>query len=421
MSISIEPYVHSLTERFLRYVKIDTQSDPSSTSQPSTMKQKDLGKVLVEELQGLGLTDAHLDDYGYVYASLESNTSIANVPVICFCSHMDTSPDCSGTDVQPIIHHNYQGNDLTLPNDPTQIISESNHPDLKEQHGNDIITASGTTLLGADNKAGLAAIMDAIAILVKHPEIKHGKIRILFTPDEEIGRGVDKVDIEKLGADFGYTVDGETLGSIEDETFSADGVELVVNGVSTHPGFAKNKMQSALKIASAIIEALPKDRLSPESTEGKEGFIHPVSINGSVERATIDFIIRDFSDEMLKQHERELETIAMRVVNQYPNCTFSFKVTEQYRNMKQVLDQHPEVMNIGLKAIQQTGLTPIRRSIRGGTDGSRLSFMGLPCPNVFAGEHAFHGKQEWVSVQDMQKAALTIVNIARLWAEREEI
>lgn len=421
MSISIGSYVHSVTERFLKYVKIDTQSNPFSTSQPSTMKQKDLGKVLVEELQHLGLTDAHLDEYGYVYATLESNIDTAKVPVICFCAHMDTSPDCSGTNVKPIIHRNYQGNNLILPDDVSQIIGEANHPDLKEQYGNDIITASGTTLLGADNKAGLAAIMDAITILVKYPEIKHGRIRVLFTPDEEIGRGVDKVDIEKLGADFAYTIDGETLGSIEDETFSADSVELIVNGVSTHPGFAKNTMQSAIKIASAIIEALPKDRLSPESTEGKDGFIHPVSISGSVEQATIEFIVRDFSEELLKQHEDELETITMRVVNQYPNCTFSLKVTEQYRNMKQVLDKYPEVMNIGLKAIQQTGLTPIRRSIRGGTDGSRLSFMGLPCPNVFAGEHAFHGKQEWVSVQDMEKAALTIVNIARLWAERETI
>lgn len=421
MSILIEPHEHSVTERFLRYVKIDTQSDPTSTSQPSTPKQKDLGKILVEELLAIGIADAHLDEYGYVYATLENNTTESNIPVICFCSHMDTSPDCSGQDVKPIIHYNYQGQDLILPDDNGQVITESNHPDLINQHGNDIITASGTTLLGADNKAGLAAIMDAISLLIKHPEIKHGKIRLLFTPDEEIGRGVNKVDLKKLGADFGYTVDGETLGSIEDETFSADGVVVTIDGVSAHPGFAKGKMRSAIKIASEVIDALPKDRLSPETTAGKEGFIHPVSIVGTVEQTKMEFIVRDFSDALLQQHEQELETIVKRIVDQYPNCSYFFSVQEQYRNMKQILDDYPEVMNIGLKAIQQTGLTPVRRSIRGGTDGSRLSFMGLPCPNIFAGEHAFHGKQEWVSVQDMQNAAVTIINIARLWAEREEI
>ncbi|MFC6103695.1 peptidase T [Olivibacter domesticus] len=421
MSILIESYEHQVIERFLRYVKVDTQSDPSSLTQPSTEKQKELGKILVEELLVLGLSDAHMDEYGYVYATLENNTSEDNIPVICFCSHMDTSPDCSGKDVKPIVHYNYQGQDLILPDDNGQVITKSNHPDLTNQYGNDIITASGTTLLGADNKAGLAAIMDAISLLIKHPEIKHGKIRLLFTPDEEIGRGVNKVDLKKLGADFGYTVDGETLGSIEDETFSADGVVVTIDGVSAHPGFAKGKMKSAIKIAAEIIEALPKDRLSPETTAGKEGFIHPVSISGTVEQATIEFIVRDFSDALLERHEQELEAVVMRVINQYPNCSYSLKVQEQYRNMKQVLDEYPEVMNIGLKAIQQAGLTPIRRSIRGGTDGSRLSFMGLPCPNIFAGEHAFHGKQEWVSVQDMQHASITIINIARLWAERGEV
>lgn len=421
MSILIEPYEHQVIERFLRYVKVDTQSDPSSLTQPSTAKQKELGKILVEELLVLGLSDAHMDEYGYVYATLENNTSEDNIPVICFCSHMDTSPDCSGKDVKPIIHYNYQGQDLILPDDNGQVITKSNHLDLANQYGNDIITASGTTLLGADNKAGLAAIMDAISLLIKHPEIKHGKIRLLFTPDEEIGRGVNKVDLKKLGADFGYTVDGETLGSIEDETFSADGVVVTIDGVSAHPGFAKGKMKSAIKIAAEIIEALPKDRLSPETTAGKEGFIHPVSITGTVEQATIEFIARDFSDALLERHEQELEAVVMRVINQYPNCSYSLKIQEQYRNMKQILDKYPEVMNIGLKAIQQAGLTPVRRSIRGGTDGSRLSFMGLPCPNIFAGEHAFHGKQEWVSVQDMQHASITIINIARLWAERGEL
>ncbi|GAA4782377.1 peptidase T [Olivibacter ginsenosidimutans] len=419
MSIFIHPQEHRVTERFLRYVQIDTQSDPYATTHPSTEKQKNLGKLLVQELHELGIQDAHLDKFGYVYATIESNTDQANVPVICFCSHMDTSPDCSGKDVKPIIHHNYQGGPLILPDDPSQQLTELNHPDLKNQYGNDIITASGTTLLGADNKAGLAAIMDAVALLIKHPEIAHGKIRILFTPDEEIGRGVDKIDMAKLGADFGYTIDGETAGSIEDETFSADGVILTINGVSAHPGFAKGKMQSAIKIAAAIVDALPKDRLSPETTQDKEGFIHPVAMNGTVEQATVEFIVRDFENTHLKEHEAVIEATAKRVLQQYPGASFSLEIREQYRNMKQVLAKYPEVVEIGLEAIRRVGLKPIRRSIRGGTDGSRLSFMGLPCPNVFAGEHAFHGKQEWVSVQDMQQSVLTIMHIANLWAEKE--
>lgn len=418
MSINIQPEAHGVTERFLRYVRIDTQSDPYSQASPSTEKQKDLGKVLVKELKALGLSDAELDEYGYVYATLEANTAKNDIPVICFCSHMDTSPDCSGKHVYPIVHENYQGEDLVLPDDKSIVIKESEHPDLAKQHGNDIITASGTTLLGADNKAGIAAIMDAVSLLVSHPEIKHGKIKILFTPDEEIGRGVDNINLNKLGADFGYTIDGETLGSIEDETFSADGVIVTINGVSVHPGFAKDRMHNALKIASEIVSALPKDRLSPESTEQRDGFVHPVAIRGSVEQATIEFIVRDFNLEFLKHHEVELESLVSEIVSKYPKCHYMFEVIEQYRNMKEVLDRHPEVMDIGLKAIQQAGIDPIRRSIRGGTDGSRLSFMGLPCPNIFAGEHAFHGKQEWVSVQDMQKAALTILHIASLWEER---
>ena len=372
---------------------------------------------MVRELQSLGLADAHMDDFGYVYATLPANTS-KTVPVICFCAHMDTSPDCSGTGVKPVIHSHYQGQDLPLPDDPSQIIRQKDHPDLKNQIGNDIITASGTTLLGADDKAGIAEIMDAVSLLLKHPEIEHGTIKILFTPDEEIGRGVDHVDLEKLGAQFAYTVDGETAGSIEDETFSADGVTIGIDGISVHPGFAKGKMQSALKIAAAIVAALPADRLSPESTSGKEGFIHPVSLNGTVERATMEFIVRAFTDNELQAHEQELEELVKRIVRLYPECRYTFIVKEQYRNMKHVLNRFPEVMEVGVAALQAAGLKPIKRSIRGGTDGSRLSLMGLPCPNLFAGGHAFHGRQEWVSIQDMQKAVLTIVHIARIWAER---
>lgn len=405
-----------LQERFVKYVKIDTQSDAESSSCPSTLKQKDLGRVLVEELLEIGLTDAHMDENGYVYATIPANSQ-KSVPVICFCSHMDTSPDCSGKDVKPIIHKNYQGEDLVLPDDNSVILKLSEHKDLKDQTGNDIITASGTTLLGADNKAGLVEIMEAAAFLMQNPDIKHGEIKILFTPDEEIGRGVDKADLKKLAADFAYTVDGETLGSIEDETFSADGVKLIINGVSAHPGFAKGKMESAIKALADILSALPKDKLTPEATNGKEGFIHPVNFNGNAEQAEADFIIRDFDDDLLKAHEDYLENVVMDVMKNYPNTTYTFKVTEQYRNMKKVLDQYPQIIAYGIKAIERAGLTPIKRSIRGGTDGSRLSYMGLPCPNIFAGEHAFHGKQEWVSVQDMEKAVQTIVNIACIWEE----
>ncbi len=410
--------ISSVEERFLRYVQIDTQSDPTSASCPSTEKQKNLGRVLVDELLAIGVNDAHLDDHGYVYATIPANIDKA-VPVICFCSHMDTAPDCSGTDVKPIVHRNYNGGGMALPDDPTVVIRPADHPDLANQLGNDIITASGTTLLGADDKAGVAEIMAAAELLMAHPEIKHGTIKILFTPDEEIGRGVDKVDLAKLGADFAYTVDGETAGSIEDETFSADGVTVTVDGVSVHPGFAKGKLQSALKVAASVIEALPKDRLSPETTSNREGFVHPVSIKGGVEQATIEFIVRDFTDENLHRHEQELEAIVRSVLARHPGCSYRFKVTEQYRNMKQVLDRFPQIMEIGLEAIRRAGMDPIRRSIRGGTDGSRLSFMGLPCPNIFAGGHAFHGKEEWVSVQDMGKAVRTILHIAALWGLAE--
>ncbi len=407
---------YTVVERFIKYTAIDTQSDPSSKTCPSTDKQKDLANLLVSELLEIGLSDAHCDENGYVYATIPSNTD-KDVPVICFCSHMDTSPDCSGTNVKAIIHRNYQGQDIILPDDETQVLKMKDHPDLKDQIGNDIITASGTTLLGADNKAGLAEIMDAAHFLVSHPEHKHGTIKILFTPDEEIGRGVDKADLKKLNADFAYTVDGETAGSIENETFSADGIKLIINGVSSHPGFAKGKMESAIKIASQIIACLPKEKLSPESTEGKDGFIHPVSISGSVEQAAVEFIIRDFTSVELRSHERILDIIVQEVLAEYPNSTYQLIVEKQYRNMKEVINQHPKLMELGVRAIERTGLKPKIQSIRGGTDGSRLSFMGLPCPNIFAGEHAFHGKQEWVSVQDMQKAVQTIINLALLWEE----
>ncbi len=407
---------HTVTERFIKYAKIDTQSDPTSPTCPSTEKQKDLGKILVAELLEMGINDAHMDENGYVYGTIPSNTT-KKVPVICFCSHMDTSPDCSGKDVNPQINKNYDGKDIVLINDKTQIIKVANHPSLLKQIGNDIITTDGTTLLGADNKAGVAEIMDAANHLMKNPSIKHGTIKILFTPDEEIGRGADKADLKKVGADYGYTIDGEELGHIENETFSADGVTINIHGVSTHPGFAKNKMESAIKIASEIVAALPKDKMSPESTEKKEPFVHPVSISGGIEETTLQFIIRAFDEESLKTQEDFLKSLTEKVIKNYPNSTFDFIVKEQYRNMKQVLDKTPAIVNNALEAIKRAGVTPVLSSIRGGTDGSRFSYMGLPCPNIFAGEHAFHSKHEWVSIQDMEKAVATIVHLCMIWEE----
>jgi len=411
------PLNFTVTERFLRYVTIDTQSDPESKTCPSTEKQKNLGRLLVEELLAIGVSDAHLDEHGYVYATLPANTDKSNVPVICFCSHMDTSPDCSGEGVKPLVHKNYQGQDLVLPDDTTQVLKQQNHPELKNQIGNDVITASGTTLLGADNKAGVAEIMDACYQLVNHPELKHGTIKILFTPDEEIGRGVNKADLQKLGAFAAYTVDGETAGNMENETFSADGAKLTIQGISAHPGFAKGQMQSALKIAGQIIATLPYE-LSPEGTEGMQGFVHPVGIQGHVEHATIDFIIRDFDEDKLSQHAEVIRQTANEVLANFPDAVYQLHIKPQYRNMKAVLDQHPQIVAYGMEAIRRAGLDAKLCSIRGGTDGSRLSYMGLPTPNIFAGEHAFHGKQEWVSVQDMQKVVETILHLCQVWEEK---
>jgi len=410
-------FSHGVAERFLRYVAIDTQSDPASATCPSTEKQKDLGRLLASELRSMGLSDAHLDEHGYVYATIPASTG-KQVPVICFCSHMDTSPDCTGANVKPQIVRNYRGGDIVLPADPTQIIRAADHPALADQIGHDIITTDGTTLLGADNKAGVAEIMDAVQFLLQNPQIKHGAIKILFTPDEEIGRGVDKVDLKKLGANFAYTIDGETAGNIEDETFSADGVTITIEGVSTHPGFAKGKMEHAIKIAAAIVDRLPKTTCSPETTDDREGFLHPVGISGGLERTTLEFIVRDFTESGLKEKEALLEDIVREVMRDFPRSTYRMEIRQQYRNMKQVIDRHPEIIVNAMEAIGRAGLKPVKTSIRGGTDGSRLSFMGLPCPNIFAGEHAFHSRLEWVSVQDMEKAVQTIVHLAMIWEER---
>jgi tripeptide aminopeptidase len=413
----ISKYSFSSKDRFLTYVKIDTQSDPKSTTSPSTEKQKDLALLLVKELHDLGITNAHTNEFGYVYAHLESNVS-NDIPAICFCAHMDTSPDCSGLGIKPIIHENYQGKDIILPDDPSVVIRLNEHPDLQEQIGNDIITASGTTLLGADNKAGVAEIMDAVAFWQQYPSVEHGPISIVFTPDEEVGRGTDHIDIQKINAVYGYTLDGEKRGHLENETFSADGFTIKIKGISQHPGFAKGRMESAIKIAADIISNLPKENLSPETTEKMEGFIHPVDIQGHVEEAQIDFILRDFDTLKLIEYGNLLKEITANVLKNYPNSTADFIQTEQYRNMNEILKDHPLCISLAMEAMELAGLTPETTSIRGGTDGSRLTFMGLPCPNIFAGEHAFHSKEEWVSVQDMQKATETILYLAELYKVR---
>ena len=412
-----ENYQFTAAERFIRYVQIDTQSDPQSTDHPTTAKQKDLGQLLVRELQEMGLADAHLDEFGYVYATIPATTDKA-VPVICFCAHMDTVSDCSGTGVKPLVHRNYQGNDIVLPDDSSQVLRLSEYPYLQNLIGHDIITASGTTLLGADDKAGVAEIMDLAHYLVHHREVMHGKIRLLFTPDEEVGRGTDKVDLEKLGAGVAYTVDGGDAGTLEDETFSADAVQVVIHGVMSHPGNAKGKMINAMKIAGHILDALPKDRLSPESTEGRRGFIHPLRIEGTAEKCTIEFLIRDFETPGLKKKEDFLRTMVAETVRLHPRASFEFQVSEQYRNMKEVLEQHPQVVENAKLAIERAGLAVRMESIRGGTDGSRLSFMGLPCPNIFAGEQAIHSKLEYISIRDMNKAVETLVHLVQIWAER---
>jgi len=409
---------YTVAARFMRYVQIDTTADPTSTSFPSTAKQRDLAQVLHDELKALGLQDVLLDEWSYVFATIPSNVS-QPLPTICFCSHMDTAPDCSGTNVKPILHQNYQGQPIVLPDDPQQILSTEQHPYLLQKIGDDIITASGLTLLGADDKAGVAIIMELAAYLQANPQIPHGPIRILFTPDEEVGRGVEHLDMQKLNADFGYTLDGGPLGDIEDETFSADAAELIFHGISAHPGYAKGKMINAIKLASAFVSALPNTTWSPETTAGREGFVHPTAITGGLEEASVQLIIRDHDTSMLEPYAQKLKELAAQVVAAHPGSKFEMKVHEQYRNMKEILVAYPFVSDYAEEAMKRAGLTPKRNIIRGGTDGSRLSFMGLPCPNIFTGEMAIHSKLEYVSVQDMEKAIDTLVELVQIWEKHE--
>lgn len=410
----MQAHAAGISERFMRYACIDTQSNPDSSTFPSTPKQYDLSLLLVKELQVMGIADAEMDEWGYVYATIPS-TSAKNVPAICYCAHVDTSPDCSGTGVKPLLHPSWDGSPIVLPDDPSQVITVEEHPYLLERIGDDIITASGTTLLGADDKAGIAVIVETAALLMSHPKMLHGPIRILFTPDEEIGRGVDKVNLQKLGAVAAYTLDGSERGSLEDETFSADALDVIIEGVSAHPGFAKGKMVNALKVAAALVSSLPKDGLSPETTEGREGFIHPVTLSGHAEAAKVSFILRDFSTAQLDVQAALIESHLQEAAIAHPNLRFKVIRHEQYRNMKEALLQHPAVVARAEEAIRLAGMEVRRHPVRGGTDGARLSFMGLPCPNLFTGEMAFHSKHEYVSVQDMLKSVQMLVRLSEIW------
>lgn len=411
-------YRFTCVDRFLKYVKYHTTSLEDSPTFPSDPKQLELSRVLTEELKEIGLKDAEMDQYGYVMATLPSNSDKKNVPVIGFIAHVDTSPAVTGAGVNPVIHKNYQGGDIVLPRDKSKVIDAAGNPELKDMIGFDIITTDGTTLLGADDKAGVAEIMDAVNYLMKHPEVKHGTIRICFTPDEEVGRGTEKFDVQKFGAKYAYTIDGSSLGEVETETFSADAVVVKFHGKNVHPGYAKGKMVNAMKIAAHFIEMLPKDKLSPETTEKREGYVHPVSLEGNETLTTVKFIIRDFEAEKLKEYENFLKNLVDKAVKDYPGSSSEFEIIEQYRNMKYVLDQHPQVEAYAIEALNRLNIKPIKSSIRGGTDGSRLSYMGLPTPNLFAGGHNFHAYTEYVAVQDMEMAVKMIVTLAQVWEEK---
>lgn len=408
----------SAVERFLRYVTIDTQSDETSETYPSTARQLDLLRLLVDELREIGLTDAAIDEHGYVMATIPATTSKTEVPVIGFIAHVDTSPEMSGAGVKPIVHRNYQGQDLVLPDDPTAVLRPADSPYLGERIGDDIITASGTTLLGADNKSGVAEIMAAAEYLIAHPEIPHGPIRVGFTPDEEVGAGTRYFDVAKFGARYAYTMDGGARGEIEMESFSADAMTITFQGFNTHPGYGKGKLINSIKIAADFITRLPQDGLSPETTDDYEGYVHPYVVNASVERTSVKLLIRDFKTPGLKEKEDLLERLARETVADWPGATLDIKIEESYRNMREVLDHHPDVVENAREAIRRAGLETRERPIRGGTDGSKLSFMNLPTPNIFAGEQSFHSRLEWVSAQDMEKAVEVIVHLARIWEEK---
>ena len=410
-------FTSSAATRFLRYVTFDTQSDEESVSYPSTAKQLVLLRRLADELKEMGIADATIDQYGYVMATIPATPGREQVPVIGFVAHVDTSPEVSGAGVKPLVHTNYDGRDLVLPDDPSMVLREADNPELAEQRGNDIITASGLTLLGSDDKSGVAEVMAAAEYLMAHPDIPHGPIRVGFTPDEEIGRGTQYFDVNRFGARFAYTLDGAKRGELEFENFSADAMTIAFKGFNAHPGYAKGRMVSAIKLASEFVHRLPRNGLSPETTDGYDGFVHPHAIQGGVERATIKLLLRDFTSKGLDDKARMLTDLAEEVVRPFPAGSVEIERRESYRNMKEVLDRYPEVIAHAKTAMTRAGLTPFFRQIRGGTDGARLSFMGLPTPNLFAGEHNIHSRLEWTSVQDMDKAVEVIVEICRSWTE----
>jgi tripeptide aminopeptidase len=404
-------------ERFLRYVTIDTRADEKSDSCPSTPGQLTLQQMLVGELHAIGIADATLDEHGYVMATIPATAGHEQAPVIGFIAHVDTSPEMPGINVRPVVHAQYDGGDIVLPDDTSAVLRAADDPALAAQAGNDIVTASGLTLLGADDKAGVAEIMAAAQFMMEHPDLPHGPVRIAFTPDEEIGRGANKFDVAKFGAVCAYTMDGGSVGELEYESFSADAMTVTFQGFNTHPGYAHGRMINAIKLAAEFIVRLPRDGMSPETTEGYEGFVHPYVMEASVERTSVKLIVRDFVTSNLRQKEALLERLAREVVAGEPGSSVEFSVQAQYRNMREVLDQHPDVVERAREAMRRIGVKPIERPIRGGTDGSRLSFMGLPTPNLFAGEHNFHSRLEWVSAQDMDKAVELIVELCRVWTE----
>ena len=410
----------SVLDRFLRYVTFDTQSDERSGTFPSTEKQLVLLRALAAELRALGLGDAAMDDHGYVMATIPATTRKRSVPTIGFIAHVDTSPEMIGAGVRPIVHDGYDGRDLILPDDPTAVLRLADNPRLAEQMGHRVITASGTTLLGADNKAGVAEIVTAAAHLAAHPEIAHGTVRIAFTPDEEVGRGTRYFDVARFGARCAYTMDGGSRGEVETESFSADAITVTFHGFNTHPGYARGRMVNAIKVAADFLTRLPSDRLSPETTEQYEGFVHPYVVQASVERTSVKLLVRDFVTAGLAEKEALVASAARDAADAHPGARVEVAVEESYRNMREVLDRHPEVAEYAREAVRRAGLEVRSRLIRGGTDGSRLSFMGLPTPNVFAGEHNFHSRLEWVSAEDMEKAAEVIVHLCRIWEERAD-
>ena len=408
-------YKFTCKDRFLEYVRIDTQSDEDSKSIPSTEKQKDLLKMLLSELKSMKI-DATMDGYGYIYARIRSNTD-KKVPAIGFISHVDTSPAAPGKNVRPMIHEGYRGGKITLPKE-NQSLDIKDSPELSRVIGHDIITSDGSTLLGADDKAGVAEIMDAANYLMKHPEIRHGDIMIAFTMDEEIGRGVDKFDIKKFGAKYAYTVDGDDVGSIESETFNADGMTITFIGKSIHTGYAKGVMINSVRIAAEFIEALPKKSMTPETTSGKQGFVHASEVKGSEGSTSVKMYLRDFTEKRLVEYETMLKKLAMKISGKYPGSRVDFKITKQYRNMKKIVDKSPQIMDNAIEAMKNLGINPNVKIVRGGTDGCNLSYKGLPTPNIFSGEHNFHSKTEWVSVQEMEFAVKTILEIIKVWEEK---